>query len=175
MRNIVNMSVYNAGMRNVSSMLPETETILHQFFLPFIKRLAHLLDDPRFLWNDLQPGSSATGYPSCQTIQDSRGTICSLPLQQQAASHARRSKIPVERFAPEHLLFVKRQVQPIRQRNVVFSPVNRPDLRKPNTACPNVRDSEFGAFYNNNNVFVYFSKFEHITHYKALGEKAQSK
>ena len=99
MRNIVNMSVYNAGMRNVSSMLPETETILHQFFLPFIKRLAHLLDDPRFLWNDLQPGSSATGYPSCQTIQDSRGTICSLPLQQQAASHARRSKIPVERFA----------------------------------------------------------------------------
>ena len=53
MRNIVNMSVYNAGMRNVSSMLPETETILHQFFLPFIKRLAHLLDDPRFLWNDL--------------------------------------------------------------------------------------------------------------------------
>lgn len=53
MGKICNASEKMVGDHKVGSMLPETERILHQFFQPFINRLADLLDDQRFLWNDL--------------------------------------------------------------------------------------------------------------------------
>ena len=50
---IATASKANVGRHNVGPMLPETKKILHEFFQPFIKRLAALLGDQKFLWNDL--------------------------------------------------------------------------------------------------------------------------
>ncbi len=38
--------------RSLEPMLPETKALLDDFFRPFNKRLAKLLKDPRFLWEN---------------------------------------------------------------------------------------------------------------------------
>ena len=53
MRRMVKTSKRNVGRHDVGPMLPETKKILHEFFRPFIKRLAVLLGDSKFLWNDV--------------------------------------------------------------------------------------------------------------------------
>ena len=53
MRKMVKTSKQNVGHHNVGPMLPETKKILQEFFRPFIARLAVLLGDSKFLWNDV--------------------------------------------------------------------------------------------------------------------------
>lgn len=36
-------------------MLPETISVLNEFYEPFNQQLAHLLDDEQFLWRDITP------------------------------------------------------------------------------------------------------------------------
>ena len=45
--------VKNAGKHyDVGPMLPDTEKLLQEFYRPFIHRLAAIIGDKRFLWED---------------------------------------------------------------------------------------------------------------------------
>ena len=46
---IANQAKYKPG-----PMLPETEKLLHAFYQPFVRRLAAMLGDRRFLWPEVQ-------------------------------------------------------------------------------------------------------------------------
>ena len=55
MQEVVQSNVRNQARRNIGPMLPETEKLLHAFYQPFVRRLAAMLEDRRFLWPEVQP------------------------------------------------------------------------------------------------------------------------
>ena len=54
MKRIVQSKVRNEARRNIGPMLPETKKLLYAFYQPFVRRLAAMLGDRRFLWPEVQ-------------------------------------------------------------------------------------------------------------------------
>ena len=55
LKSIASLLVRNRGRLKdrVEPMMPETEQLLHDFYQPFVRRLAAMIGDDRFLWKDL--------------------------------------------------------------------------------------------------------------------------
>ncbi|KAK7092794.1 hypothetical protein V1264_008485 [Littorina saxatilis] len=74
MQKICKASLSTVGRHNVGPMLPETRTLLTNFFMPFVNRLGELLQDPKFLWKDLWSNKS-TRMTCCRQSLEKRKCV----------------------------------------------------------------------------------------------------